>query len=195
MHHDRCLGPYFVLQTGRPGPKEWPAMGRGPAGGAMGTRWWPVRMRKSAGWLSLAPSLTALFLCLAVWGWGMEAPLLQSHMKPVTWRPAVGPGPKEGGAGFRTSSSTPTCLLATLRAVSPATHPIYQAGRAPCEPARGGGGGQGTSVLQWLLGSGVPSSHRSLQAPTGVDSVVQWLALRFWSKGLNPCFTAPESLT
>lgn len=24
-------------------------------------------------------SLTALFLCLAVWGWGLEAPRLQSH--------------------------------------------------------------------------------------------------------------------
>lgn len=52
------------------------------------------------GRLSLAHSLTALFLSLAAWRWATEAPLLQSHMKPVTWKPAVGPGLEEGGAGF-----------------------------------------------------------------------------------------------
>lgn len=52
------------------------------------------------GRLSLAHSLTALFLCLAARGCGMEAPLLQSHMKLVTWKPAVGPGPGKGGTGF-----------------------------------------------------------------------------------------------
>lgn len=103
-------------------------MGCEPAGGALGTRWWPVRMGKSAAWLSLAPSLTALFLRLAVWGWGTEAPLLQSHMKPVTWRPAVGPGPEEGGAGSRTRPSTLTCVPAAPRAAARAALSIKKAG-------------------------------------------------------------------
>lgn len=49
--------------------------------------------------------------------------------------------------------------------------PFYQAGRGPCEPARGDGG-QGTSVLQWLLGSGT-LFLQGPPGPTGVDSVVQ----------------------
>lgn len=145
---------------------------------------------EEVGGLSLAPSLTALFLCLAVWGWGMEAPLLQSH-EASDLEASCGARARRGWGWLQDQLFHPHLSAGSPEGNIPC-HPIYHASRGPCEPVRGAEAkGHWCCSGCWEVEYLPP--HRSLQAPPSVDSVVQWLALEFWSQGLNPCFTAPES--
>lgn len=99
----------------------------------------------------------------------------------------------EGGAGFGAGSPTPTCLLAMLRAESRATPSINQTGVHVNLLGEVAGGAGRPEDISADVAAGKQHSQtlltRASRPPTGVDSVVQWLALRFWSQGLNPCFT------